>query len=203
MKLIEILNKILEGYSDVQGVVSPDGKSIELSIPVKKPVKIKEKVPVVSYIKIKDGNAIKSKLQVPDDGLPIIDKKNQKNYTGSNEYWIKSLTKKTVEKTTFEDIIENHILYFKYDWDLHPKFTIRDSKNKIVGHAIVVDSKDKKSLHIAGVVVDEEYTGRGVANAFYDFIEKTTGKKITRDTGLWSALTPEGERLWKRRYSRQ
>ena len=55
MKLRKILDKVFEGVNDVQGIVSPDGESIELNIPTKRPYKIKEKVPYITYVKFKNG----------------------------------------------------------------------------------------------------------------------------------------------------
>ena len=186
MKLRKILDKVFEGVNDVQGIVSPDGESIELNIPTKRPYKIKEKVPYITYVKFKNGSPVREMSNIPDDNLPIIDKKQQKTYTDSNEYWVKVQRKKSAEKTSFENIVEKHILRFSYRPYSDPQFTIRDDKNQTVGAAVVADSEDKKSIHIFNVFVDEEYRGRGVANAFYDFIEKKLGKKITRDTkGLY------------------
>lgn len=204
MKLRKILDKVFEGVNDVQGIVSPDGESIELNIPTKRPYKIKEKVPYITYVKFKNGSPVREMSNIPDDNLPIIDKKQQKTYTDSNEYWVKVQRKKSAEKTSFENIVEKHILRFSYRPYSDPQFTIRDDKNRTVGAAVVADSEDKKSIHIFNVFVDEEYRGRGVANAFYDFIEKKLGKKITRDTkGLYKALSSDGAGLWKRRNSKQ
>lgn len=208
MKLRTILNEIMnEGISDEQGVVSSDGTSIDLKIPTTKQVKVKEKVPKTSYYKMKNGNMVAVTIREPEngkiDGLPVIDKKESKNYTQSDEYWIRVVKNENKDKITFEDIIVPITLTFHYNPSSDQPFTVRDDKNKIVGVAIVADSEDKESIHIFNVNIKEEYRGRGVANAFYDFIEKNAGKKITRDTkGIYKALSDDGAGMWNKRNSR-
>lgn len=203
MKLMKILRELNEAITDPQGIVSSDGNSIELNIPTKKYIKFTEKVPHTSFIKFKNGQLVRHSTLEPTDGLPLIDQKQSKNYTESDEYWVRVIKNRPVEKITFENIIEQKILRFHYNPNSDQPFTVRDDKNKVVGVTIVADSEDKQSIHIFNVNISEEYRGMGVANAFYDFIEKKMGKKITRDTkGLYKALSKDGERLWNRRNSK-
>ncbi len=208
MKIRNILNEMMkEGISDKQGVVSSDGTYIDLEIPTTKSVKVKEKVPTTSYYRFKDGNVVAVTIREPENGkingLPVIDKKKSKNYTATDQYWVKVTKNEMKDKIVFEDIIIPVRLTFHYNPSSDQPFTIRDEQNKMVGVAIVADSEDKQSIHIFNVNIAEEYRGRGVANALYDFIEAKLGKKITRDNkGIYKALTDDGKGLWDKRNSR-
>lgn len=208
MKLRTILNEMVnESIRDKQGVVSPDGTYIDLEIPTTKQVKVKEKVPMTSYYKVKNGEMVAVTSRTPVDGkidgLPVIDKKKSKNYTETDQYWIMVVKNQNKDKITFEDIIVPKRLIFHYNPSSDQPFTVRDDQNKRVGVAIIADSEDKKSIHVFNVNIAEEYRGMGVANAFYDFIEDKTGKKITRDTkGLYKALSSDGAKMWDRRNNR-
>lgn len=195
--------ELVEGVDDEQGVVSSDGTYIDLNIPSREPYTIKGKIPQVSWTKFKDGVPVRARALEPDDGIPVIDYKKSKGYTEHTEYWVKVVKNKTVDKIEFKDIVIPVRLYFKYNSSSEQPFTVRDEKGRVQGVAITADSEDGKSVHIYNVNIAEEYRGRGVANALYDFIEKKLGKKITRDTkGLYKALSDDGKKMWDKRNSR-
>jgi ribosomal protein S18 acetylase RimI-like enzyme len=56
----------------------------------------------------------------------------------------------------------------------------------------------RKHNYMMHVHVHDEFQGRGIANALYDYIEQQRGKKLEPN---W-ALTQDGEKFWKKRLAR-
>jgi GNAT superfamily N-acetyltransferase len=60
-------------------------------------------------------------------------------------------------------------------------------------------TSSRKGNAMMHVGVHDEFQGRGIATALYDYIEKHRGSKLEPN---W-ALTPDGEAFWAKRLARQ
>lgn len=171
-------------FNKNQGVVSDDKKSITVTINVPREISKKVREPYIYWEKYIDGVLVRVSVKEPTEE----DKEN----------WVKKKKFKTKEVKSFiEETKQVELSFKKSDYSLYKVYT---PNREIVGYASIVDSEDKKNIHISKVEIDVEYTGQGVANALYDYIEMTEGKIITRDTkGLYKAITDDGKRLWNRR----